>query len=135
MFISLLILPLVKHRVYELFLIIHLVCAFLALYLLWKHIQLAAETACRFILICLLTFSVTGVLQILRVLFRNVVFGKHALRVSITPFTEDIVCAELRLSRPWTVRAGERVTLSVPAISLFYFFQAHPFSIIWWEKN
>ncbi|KAL3473202.1 hypothetical protein BJX99DRAFT_249151 [Aspergillus californicus] len=120
---------------YELFLVTHLVCAFLALYLLWKHIQLAVEMARRFVLVCIVTFSVTGVLQALRVLFRNVVFGRRALRVSITPFTEDIVRAELRLPRPWTVRAGERVTLGVPAVGLFYFFQAHPFSITWWEEN
>ncbi|KAH8430048.1 NADPH oxidase family protein [Aspergillus melleus] len=46
-----------------------------------------------------------------------------------------LVRAELRLPRPWAVRAGERVTLGVPAVGLFYFFQAHPFSITWWEEN
>ncbi|THC91233.1 hypothetical protein EYZ11_009313 [Aspergillus tanneri] len=92
MFLSLLILPLVKRRVYEVFLVTHLSCAFSALFMIWKHIQPRAETSRRYVLICV---------------------GSSVV----------------------TVRAGERVTLGVPSVGLFYLFQAHPFSITWWEEN
>ncbi|KAA8642360.1 NADPH oxidase family protein [Aspergillus tanneri] len=114
--LSLLILPMVKRRVYEIFLP-------------------TAGRARIYVLVCLGASVTTGVLQLLRILFRNIVFGRKSVRISIKPHAEDIVCAELRLPRPWTVRAGERVTLGVPSVGLFYLFQAHPFSITWWEEN
>ncbi|KAA8644948.1 NADPH oxidase family protein [Aspergillus tanneri] len=135
MFLSLLILPLVKRRVYEVFLVTHLSCAFSALFMIWKHIQPRAETSRRYVLICVGSSVVTGALQLLRILFRNIVFGRKSVRISIKPHAEKIVCAKLCLPRPWTVRAGERVTLGVPSVGLFYLFQAHPFSITWWEEN
>lgn len=134
MLLLLLVLPMVKQRVYEIFLITHLACAFAALCMTWRHIPPEGK-ARTYVLVCLGTFSATGTLQLLRIFFWNIVFGGNTMKMSIQLHAEDMVCAKLRLPRPWTVRAGERVTLGVPFVGLFYLFQAHPFSISWWETN
>lgn len=134
MLLSLLVLPIVKQLVYEIFLITHLVCAFTALYMTWRHIPPTGK-ARGYILVCIGTFLATGALQVLCILFWNIVLGRNIMQMSIQFHPENTVCAKLHLPRPWTVRAGERVTLGVPFISLFYLFQAHPFSITWWETN
>ena len=38
-------------------------------------------------------------------------------------------------ARSWTVRAGERVNLSIPSAGLMSAFQMHPFVITWWDNN
>ncbi|GFF62029.1 ferric reductase transmembrane component 3 [Aspergillus udagawae] len=63
------------------------------------------------------------------------VVGKKSIRMKASRHAEDIVRVQLYLSRPWKVRAGERVNLTVPFLGLFYLFQAHPFTITWWETR
>ena len=134
MLLLLLVLPIVKRRVYEIFLITHLACAFSALCMMWRHIP-QERKARKYVLICLGTFSATGALQLLRIFFRNFILGAETMRMTIQLHAEDMVCAKLHGPRPWTVSAGERVTLGVPFVGLFYLFQAHPFSISWWETS
>lgn len=134
MLLLLLVLLMVKQWVYEIFLITHLACAFSALCMTWRHIQ-PERKARSYVLVCLGTFVATGVLHLLRILFRNIVFRGSTMRMSIQLHAEDMVCTKLRLPRPWAVCAGEWVTLGVPFVGLFYLLQAHPFSISWWETN
>ncbi|KAL5362284.1 hypothetical protein BJX96DRAFT_177017 [Aspergillus floccosus] len=135
MLLSLVLFPLIKRRVYEVFLVAHIAGAFIAFYMVWMHIQPATKLYRVCFFICLCTFTGTGALQLLRILFRNVVLGRNSVRMGIKPCSGDIVQVRLRLPRPWTVQAGERVNLGVPRLGIFYFFQVHPFAISWWEEN
>ncbi|KAJ5927149.1 hypothetical protein N7516_008922 [Penicillium verrucosum] len=47
----------------------------------------------------------------------------------------DVARMTLSLPRPWTVRAGERISLGIPYVGIFYLFQSHPFTITWWESD
>lgn len=131
MFLSLLILPAIKRRFYEIFLSTHLACAAVALYALWKH----TAASRGHLWVCVSTLTVTSSFHALRLLFRNFVLGKKSVRMVAKQYGEDIMFVTLQLPRPWTVRAGERVNLGVPSLGLFYLLQAHPFSITWWEDN
>lgn len=135
MFLSLVILPLAKRRVYEIFLHAHLGCAAIALYALWRHVPSAKIDSQGYLWVCIGTFATTSALQLSRILFRNMVVGKKSIRMKASRHAEDVVRVHLYLSRPWKVRAGERVNLTVPFLGLFYLFQAHPFAITWWETQ
>lgn len=134
MLLLLLVLLIVKQQVYKIFLITHLACAFSALCMMWRHIPQEGK-AHKYVLICLGTFSATGVLQLLHILFQNFILGGKTMQMSIQLHAEDMVCAKLHVPWPWTVCAGEHVTLGIPFVGLFYLFQAHPFSISWWETS
>ncbi|BAE64514.1 unnamed protein product [Aspergillus oryzae RIB40] len=135
MLLSLLILPMVKRRVYEVFFITHLVCAVIALVAIWRHIDSSHSQSRRYILASLCGLTATGALQLLRLIYRNVAVGRKSVRIVARPYSEDIVQAVLYIPRPWKVRAGERINLGVPFLGLFYLFQAHPFTIAWWEED
>ncbi|KAE8396950.1 hypothetical protein BDV37DRAFT_277291 [Aspergillus pseudonomiae] len=135
MFLSLLLLPTVKRRVYEVFLVTHLACAVLGLIWIWQHLDPAHDLSRKYLLACICTFTITGTFQLLRIIYRNKVLGKRSVRMVMKPYAEDIVQAILHLPRPWEVRAGERINLGVPSLGIFYLFQSHPFSITWWEVN
>lgn len=72
-------------------------------------------------------------LQVSRIAVRNLAFSRRAeclinhqgnnLEVIVFP------------ARTWTVRAGERVNLSIPSAGLLSAFQMHPFVITWWDNN
>jgi hypothetical protein len=57
------------------------------------------------------------------------VVGKKSIQMKASRHAEDIVHVQLYLSHPWKVCTGERVSLTVPFLGLFYLFQAHPFTI------
>ncbi|KAB8226968.1 ferric reductase family protein [Aspergillus alliaceus] len=135
MFLSLLLLPMVKRRVYELFLATHLTCAVLGLISIWQHLRSMHNMSRKYLLACICMFSITGAFQVARILYRNKVLGKKTVRLVMKPYTEEIVQAVLYLPRPWVVRAGERISLGIPSLGLFYLFQSHPFAITWWEDN
>ncbi|KAB8069861.1 hypothetical protein BDV29DRAFT_198373 [Aspergillus leporis] len=135
MFLSLLFLPTVKRRVYEVFLVTHLACAVLGLISIWQHLGPSHNLPRKYLLTCLCMFTITGAIQLLRIIYRNKVLGKKSVRLVMKPYTEEIVQAVLHLPRPWVVRAGERINLGIPSLGLFYLFQSHPFAITWWEDN
>lgn len=135
MLLSLLFLPMVKRRVYEAFLLQHLVCAITGLIAIWKHTQPTSTWSQWCLVSCVSAFSLTSVLQVMRIVYRNFVLGRKSVCMNVRPYGNGIIHVTLSLPRPWTVRAGERINLSVPSLGLFYFFQAHPFTITWWEEG
>jgi hypothetical protein len=79
MLLSLVLFPLIKRRVYKVFLVVHLAGAFLAFYIVWMHIQPATKTYRVCFFTCLCTFAEIDTLQLLRILFRNVVLRKSSV--------------------------------------------------------
>ncbi|KAB8265960.1 hypothetical protein BDV32DRAFT_134070 [Aspergillus pseudonomiae] len=119
MFLSLVILPLVRKRVYEVFLRTHQGCAIVALYAIWQHTHIMQSTdAWVYLRGCAIVFIVS-----------------KCTKLTLHTYGENIARLTLTLPRPWGVRAGERVVLSIPSIGLFYLAQSHPFAICWWEDD
>ncbi|KNG84829.1 hypothetical protein ANOM_009840 [Aspergillus nomiae NRRL 13137] len=84
---------------------------------------------------CAIVFIVSFGAQLIRILFRNLVIGRKCTKLTLHTYGENIARLTLTLPRPWGVRAGERVVLSIPSIGLFYLVQSHPFAICWWEDD
>ncbi|PYI23220.1 hypothetical protein BO99DRAFT_465866 [Aspergillus violaceofuscus CBS 115571] len=134
MILALLVLPMVKRRVYEVFLVTHLACAFVGLYAIWKHLHFQKSSSVRLIWVCLSTFVVTSSLQLCRILYRNV-HTRRSARIVCSFIGDEVIRVAIHMPRPWAVRAGERVNLGIPGLGIFYIFQAHPFSVAWWESD
>lgn len=132
---ALIILPLVKKRMYELFLLTHIACAVAMIYAIWQHTQSTEGRLWVFPLVYTCTLVVTGVLQLIRIIYRNVVVGRSHVQMNLQPYVGDVARITLSLPRPWAVRAGQRINLGVPSVGLFYLFQSHPFTISWWESD
>ncbi|KAG7102681.1 Ferric/cupric reductase transmembrane component 1 like protein [Verticillium longisporum] len=76
--------------------------------------------------------------------YRNVQLGAPSCRVAVRTITfelgetsiplEDAVHIHVRLPRPWNIRAGQYVYLTVPAVSHTAVVQSHPFYIAWWYR-
>ncbi|KAJ5084788.1 hypothetical protein NUU61_009367 [Penicillium alfredii] len=135
MFLALVLLPLVKKRVYEVFLITHLGCAMALIYAIWQHTRSAHERLWAFPVTYISIFAITGALQLVRIFYRNMVIGRNPVRLILRPYVGDVARITLLLPRPWTVRAGERINLGVPHVGIFYLAQSHPFAISWWEDD
>ncbi|KAG0156274.1 hypothetical protein PDIDSM_3451 [Penicillium digitatum] len=133
--LALMILPLVKKRVYEVFILTHIACAMTMIYAIWQHTQSTEGSLWAFPLVYTCTLVVTGLLQLIRIMYRNVVVGRSHVRMKLQPYVGDVARITLSLPRPWTVRAGQRINLGVPSVGLFYLFQSHPFTISWWESD
>lgn len=134
MLLALMILPFVKKRIYELFLRTHQGCALVMIYTIWRHTHSFPVKTWIYTVIYISTLTVTGVVQLARILFRNFAPGKGSVQLVLQRHG-DAAQLTLELPRAWKVRAGERLMLGVPCVGLFYLFQAHPFTIAWWEVN
>lgn len=128
-------LPLVRKRVYEIFLAFHIACALVTIYAIWQHIRSVPRKLWAFPLAYTVLFASSEVLQLARILYRNIVLGKDPVRLILQTHRGDVAQITILLPRPWTIRAGERINLGVPHVGIFYLFQSHPFTISWWDDD
>ena len=134
MLLALMLLPFVKKRVYELFLRTHQGCALVMIYTIWKHTHSFPAKSWLYTVIYISTLTITGMVLLARIIFRNAALGKGSVQLALQRHG-DVVQLTLELPRAWKVRAGERLMLGVPCVGLFYLFQSHPFTIVWWEVD
>ena len=132
---ALVVLPLVKKRVYEVFFATHIACAMTMIYAIWQHVKDIPRAMWAFPAAYTILFAISILLQAIRVLYRNIVLGKDPVRMVLQIHKGSVAQITLSLPRPWTVRAGERVNLGVPHVGIFYILQSHPFTIAWWEND
>lgn len=133
MLLSLLLLPLVRRRVYEVFLRTHQGCAIFTLYSIWRHVHTSYTKYWVYLLAII--FMTTATLQVSRMLFRNISGRQKTTRCVSELCGNDIVRITVLLPRPWVVRAGESISLNIPGLGFRYIFQSHPFSIAWWDED
>ncbi|EED22508.1 conserved hypothetical protein [Talaromyces stipitatus ATCC 10500] len=132
-FASLMLSSVFKARVYEFFSQSHRACALGLVFATWRHTYNKSALSTWCIAGAAAAYALTFLIQILRIAVRNLAFARRAeclinhqgnnLEVIVFP------------ARPWTVRAGERVNLSIPSAGLMSVFQMHPFVITWWDNN
>lgn len=135
MFLSLAFLPLVRKRVYEVFLKTHQGSALATFWAIWQHTQnLPSHDAAIYLLCCVGLLGVSSMLQLGRILFRNMGSGMKLTMLKVYPCRGNVVLVTLKPPRSWAVRAGQRVEINIPRISLFSLFQKHPFNEVHQEE-
>ncbi|KAG5296466.1 FAD-binding domain-containing protein [Histoplasma capsulatum G186AR] len=97
--------------------------------------------------LCVLTsaglFLSISILHLIRSVFRNFTFGNDLGRLTLvleTPLdalgsSADTYRVDISLPRRWKVKAGEWINLTLPRVGFLYAYQAHPFTVAWWEED
>ncbi|KAL4861086.1 hypothetical protein BDV12DRAFT_75792 [Aspergillus spectabilis] len=114
----------------------HQACALLVLYAIWQHTHALTDKYTQLYILCyIITFIISCVWQFICILYRNMVLGRRATELIVDVQGGNVLRITLQPSRPWLIRAGQRIELNVPHIGLFYLFQMHPFTISWWQDD
>lgn len=104
------------------------------IYTIWEHTRSISRISSIYSIMYMCTLAFTGVIQLIRIMYRNVAIGRNLAQFYLQRHGETARIT-LFLPRPWKVRAGERLILGVPWVGIFYLFQGHPFTIAWWEED
>ncbi|KAM0269044.1 hypothetical protein ACHAQH_009849, partial [Verticillium albo-atrum] len=136
----------IRRRAYEMFAATHSTLAVCAVVFIYLHIPSShvLESPKRYLVAVAGCLGLTWIVRLGLVLYRNVQFGSPSTQAAIRPITfaleessiplEDAVHIHIRLSRPWNVRAGQYVYLTVPGAGGASVAQSHPFYIAWWYR-
>lgn len=123
------------------FLRTHLVFTSAFLILLWLHIRLLDTYLC----VCLSVSAGFLVLQkvvwFLFLLYRNMVLGTSGQAV-VTRYSQsgqgdEVYKVEINTRRPWLVRPGQYVYVTLPKLRSFGFslLESHPFMVAWMKED
>ncbi|OKL55305.1 hypothetical protein UA08_09456 [Talaromyces atroroseus] len=132
-FASLMLSSIFKARVYELFTHSHRVCALGLIFATWRHIYNKSALSIWCIAAAAAVYAATFLIQVLRIAVRNLAFSRGA--ECLINYQGNNLEVIVFPARPWTVRAGERVNLSIPSAGLMSAFKMHPFVITRWDNN
>ncbi len=94
--------------------------------------------------ICL--WSLATVLHWLLFLFRNFVFGKafaNAVAIRLSGVDQasqgldppNVLQVDISVPRPWHVKAGQAIYVSIPELGFVRGLRGHPFMISWWNRD
>ncbi|PYI33125.1 hypothetical protein BP00DRAFT_367459 [Aspergillus indologenus CBS 114.80] len=127
-------LPLIRQWAYEIFLKGHNFLSIMASVMIWLHLE-EKKGFDAFCLYFALGISVlTYIVYFLRQFYYNLVAGRPVAAAELIKY-QDAVKLTLTLARPWKVRGGQYVYLTIPAVRALSFAESHPFSIVWWEEG
>lgn len=48
---------------------------------------------------------------------------------------EEIMQVDITIPRPWRVRAGQHIFISIPKLGILRGLRGHPFVITWWDRD
>ncbi|CRK11329.1 hypothetical protein BN1708_010134, partial [Verticillium longisporum] len=136
----------IRRRTYEMFAAVHFglaVCAGVFVYLHNPTSDVLGAPK-RYIVAAGGCLGLVWLIRLSMMVYRNVQLGAPSSRVAVRTITfelgetsipvEDAVHIHIRLPRPWNIRAGQYVYLTVPAVSHTAVVQSHPFYIAWWYR-
>jgi predicted ferric reductase len=145
-FILLLSIRLVRRALYEWFLNSHLILSVVVFIALWRHIS-SQKPAEVFLRIGVGLWAIATALHWVWFAFRNVAYGRKFARARVTQpadqykpdkslvDTSNVLQVDITVPRPWRVKAGEFVFLSIPKLGIFTGLRGHPFMVSWWERD
>jgi predicted ferric reductase len=135
----------VKHTVYEWFLNSHYLLSLVALIAIWRHTS--AKSAVLYLKIAMSLWTGSTIVHWLMFAFRNFAFGRPFATATVqrlwnisalnTPLVNapNALLVEVTVPRPWSVKAGQWIFLSIPKLGIFTGIRGHPFMISWWERG
>lgn len=81
-------------------------------------------------------FLASSATQYIQQAYRNISWTRSGIQLVRTAWTKqygDSLVVELRLSRPWSIVAGQHVYLTLLTLQHGSILQRHPFVICWWR--
>ena len=128
---------LVRVALYEWFLNSHTLLAIAALAAAWVHVP-PGRPAKLFLRIGICLWAIVTAIHWLLFAFRNFALRRPFARATATAFSDADLSAfrvDITVPRPWRVRAGQSIFLSIPGLGVFKGLRGHPFMISWWTRD
>jgi predicted ferric reductase len=122
----------VRRIIYEWFLRTHLIFTIVAVVALWFHFIPKKPTARIFLRIGICLWTILTLIHAAIFLLRNFVRGKAIAEVTKL---QQAMKVAIKVPRPWNVKAGQYIFLTIPAAGITTTFQSHPFMIAWWDRS
>ncbi|KAF7508851.1 hypothetical protein GJ744_008560 [Endocarpon pusillum] len=118
----------IRHAFYETFLHLHIALVVLSFVGLWMHL---AELPQRSLLVATIAaWMFDRSLRFWNIFYRNV--GRGGTKATIEALPGDALRVSLDVVRPWKVRPGQHVYITIPSVGMW---TSHPFSIAWNESG
>lgn len=132
--LSIVLLLVFKRFFYEFFAKSHY---FLALFLAsatWHHLFVQSVFASFYIIIAVSILLTTTMLRYARVFLRSITWNRLYATTNLISIN-DVIRAEIEVTGPWKVKAGDFIYIWMPGVSPWSSFQSHPFMISWWDED
>jgi predicted ferric reductase len=119
----------VRHAHYELFKIIHVLLAIMAVVGVWYHLDLKNLPQLKYMYAAVAGWGIDHVMRIVRVVYHNI--GSGGTKTLVEALPGNACRVTVTMARPWTFKPGQHAYLYFPTIS---YFQSHPFSAAWSDE-
>lgn len=67
--------------------------------------------------------------------YRNFVLGRPFATATVVSDNREVTQVHVSVPRPWRVKPGQFIFLSIPKLGVFTGLRGHPFMISWWEHD
>ncbi|CRK13576.1 hypothetical protein BN1708_010869 [Verticillium longisporum] len=118
----------IRHAFYEIFKLLHIALAILAVMGTWYHLHLKDLPQLRYLIAAIVIWAVDRLWRVFRVIYGN--FGRGGSRALVEALPGNAVRVTVNMARPWTFRPGQHAYMYMPSLS---YLQSHPFSVAWSE--
>ena len=119
---------------YEVFLRTHILVSVVIVVSLWYHLKQQNTSTRIYLWINLSVWALTTALHWAIFIFRNVVLGRPFARATVS-YLSDAFQVDVVVPRPWHVKAGQYVYLTIPGAGTWSALEGHPFMISWWARD
>ena len=113
-----------RHAFYETFLHIHIALVSLIMAALWIHLDGLQQMT--YLKAVISIWVIERLIRLSSLIYRNV--GRGGTNADIEVLPGDAMRVTLRLARPWTLKPGQHIFLTIPSVGLW---TSHPFTIAW----
>jgi hypothetical protein len=118
-----------RHAYYEMFKLLHIALAIVAIMGCWYHFKLDELEAIKWLYPVIVLWGADRFLRLGRIVYHNI--GRGGTKTLVEALPGNCVRVTVTMARPWTFRPGQHAYLYMPTIS---FWQSHPFSLAWSEE-
>lgn len=112
----------IRHRYYELFLVIHLCLAIVFVYAIWQHTEFVGYH--QFIIAVVSIWAFDRFMRVARIVYSGIFSKAH---ITVADTNEKIMRIEIAHSKRWTPKPGQYIFLYV--LSNKKFWESHPFTV------
>jgi len=121
-------LPIFRHRLYEIFRVIHFGCSTSICILLWLHVPKSNKTGRFQAIVVACMWVATYIHRNVLLIYRNFSVSKPSTSILIENVHHSLL-VKVNLPRPWKIKPGQYIYLTTIRSGLFSILQRHPFMI------
>ncbi|KAB5570585.1 ferric reductase like transmembrane component-domain-containing protein [Coniochaeta sp. 2T2.1] len=119
----------VRHAHYEMFKIIHILLAIVAVVGIWYHLDLKDLSQIKYLYAVVAIWGLDHLARWIRLTYHNI--GSGGTKTVVEALPGNACRVTVTMARPWSFKPGQHAYLYFPTIS---YWQSHPFSAAWSDE-